>query len=382
MRDLAIVGTGATRFTKQPLEDGEALVREAVSAALRSSRLTASDVEAVFCGSVAQGPATAQRTLRRLGFAGVPMVNVENACASGSTALVEAIAWIRSGMCDVALALGVERLSHIGGPLDASNDGSGRWVFDAGLTLPGWYALKASARMAAGTLTPEQLAHVVVKSRSNAASNPNAHFRTPVTIDQVLASPVVADPLTLYQCCPKVDGAAAVVLVAGDRVPTDAQASWLRGLGFVSGMPVFNDAPDQQPATVRAAAAAYGAAGLEPSDVRLVELHDAFSIGEVLYTEQLGFCGDGEAGAFIAAGETALGGGGPLINLSGGLLSKGHPLGATGIGQVVELVTRMSDEAGHRRPPFVGAGLVHTMGASEFELDANACCVSIWSLDR
>ena len=376
--DVVIAGVGMTRFTKQAERGHEGLAAEAVDVALRDAGVEPREIQASFCGSVAGGGAIGQRVLKRMGVTGAPIINVENACASSSTALFEALAWIKAGLVDVALALGVEILSPARGPLKASSPGSGSWVFETGLNLPAWYGLKASRHMATHGLTRDELAAVVVKNRAAAANNPYAHFQSPVTAEEVLASPMVADPLTLYQCCPKVDGGSAAVVCSAEYARSRGlDAVGIRGFALVSGTPVFNDAPAADDAAHRAAALAYERAGVGPDDLDVVECHDAFSIGEILYTEALGLCADGDGGRLAASGRTALGGSGPTVNPSGGLLSRGHPLGASGIGQITELVWQLRGQAKGRQVEGARIAAAHTMGASEFELDANVCAVFI-----
>jgi acetyl-CoA acetyltransferase len=383
MRDVAIVGAGMTRFTKQAALGHEGLAVAAARAALGDAGVAASSVGAAFAATMGGGPAIGQRALRHLGMAGIPIVNVENACASSSSALVEATAWIRAGMCDVALAMGVEIVSVQAGPLDVPDTGTGQWIFDTGLNLPAWYALKASRHMAEHGLTREQLAGVAVKSRRLAVDNPLAHFRTPVTLDEVLGSVTIADPLTLFQCCPKTDGASAVVVCSADFASSRVlEPVWLRGLALVSGRPVFSDRTDTEDATQRAALPAYEQAGVDPADVDVAECHDAFTIGEVLATEALGFCPPGDGGAWIAAGATSPGGTGPVMNPSGGMLSRGHPIAASGLAQVAEVVGQLRGTCGSRQVSDARIGVVHTMGASEFELDANACVVQVLDQGR
>jgi acetyl-CoA acetyltransferase len=372
-----------TRFTKQAEVGHEQLAVAAALAALGDAGVAASDVQAAFAASMGGGPAIGQRALRHVGMAGIPIVNVENACASSSTALVEAVAWIRAGMCDVALAFGVEIVSVQTGPLDVPKTGSGQWVFDSGLNLPAWYGLKASRHMADYGLTREQLASVAVKARRSAVDNPLAHFRSPVTEAEVLGSVTIADPLTLFQCCPKTDGASAVVVCSAQyAAERDLDPVWMRGLGLVSGTPVFSDRAPIDDATRRAVRLAYEQAGIDAADVDVAECHDAFTIGEVLATEALGFCPAGEGGAWIAAGATSAGGKGPVVNPSGGMLSRGHPIAASGLAQVAEVVWQLRGMCGPRQVADARIGVVHTMGASEFELDANACVVQVLEQGR
>lgn len=377
IEQVAILGVGMTRFAKQAARGHAALVGEAVRAALVDAGLAPADIEASFCGSARAPAGLGQRVLKTLGVAGRPIVNVENACASGSTAVIEAAAWIRAGLCDVALAVGVEVLSDLPGPLPTRDD----WYFATGLNLPGWYALKASRYQHQYGLTDEQLALVAVKNRRLATGNARAYFQTPVTVEEVLSSRMVADPLTLLQCCPKADGAAAVVLASkraarGGRYAS-AQQVWIRAMALTSGTAVFTDREPEPSAARRAALLAYEQAGIGPEDLDIVECHDAFSIGEILYTEALGLCAAGEGGALVQSGATSPGGRLATVNPSGGLLAKGHPLGATGIAQLAELVWQLRGAAGSRQRPGARWGAALTMGGGEFELDANACSVLI-----
>jgi acetyl-CoA acetyltransferase len=377
MRDIGFVGAGMTRFTQQAVRGPRALVEEAVGLAFADAGLGPADIQASFVGTVTGGPGIGQRVLKGLGLAGRPIINVENACATGSTALVEAQAWVLAGFCDVALAVGVEILSEVRGPLVARVPSDPSWVFDTGLTLPGWYALKASRHMQEFGLTREQLAAVVVKSRRLATANPYAHFRSELTVEDVLASRVIADPLTLFQCCPKVDGASAVIVCSAEFARAhELTPVWVRSLSVTSGTPVFTDDP-QPGAAERAAVAAYTTAGISPEDLDVVECHDAYSVGEILYTEALGLCPIGSGGTYITSGATSPGGKGPVVNPSGGLLSRGHPLGASGLAQVAEIMWQLRGRAGARQVPAARLGLAHTMGANEFELDANICVVHV-----
>jgi acetyl-CoA acetyltransferase len=249
-----------------------------------------------------------------------------------------------------------------------------------GLPLPGLYALKAQHYMAEYGATPEQLASVVVKSRANAQWNDYAYFRTPVTVDQVLASPPISDPLTLFQCCPNVDGAAAVVIASESfaRKHGTSGAIKVRGTGVSSGHPI-DRADSVADATERAAAQAYEQAGLGPSDIDVCEVHEPFSIAEILHYEGLGFCGEGEGANYVSSGRADVGGSGVAVNPSGGLLSRGHPLGASGVAQIAEIVWQLRGTAGGRQREGARVGMTHIMGGSIPELDSNACVVSIFS---
>lgn len=226
-------------------------------------------------------------------------------------------------------------------------------------------------------LLSEQLAAVTVKSRANAQHNPLAHFGTPTTIDEVLASPMIADPLTRLQCCPNVDGAAAVFL-GSDAVATRYGPAPLRVLAssMVSGR--RRDHKDcHWDATLRAAQSAYEQAGMGPLDIDVVEVHDAFTIGEIAHYEDLGLCGRGEGGAYAASGRASIGGGGTPVNPGGGLLSRGHPLAASGLAQIYELTQQLRGRAGANQVEGARTALAHIMGGNVSELDSNACLIHI-----
>jgi len=365
-----------TRFTKQAQRGATSLAEEAVTAALADARLEARDVGAIFCGNVTGGAGNAQRALQGMPFSAAPIVNVENACASATGALHEAYAWVAAGLCDVALAVGVEVLSsRPPGPLERPAED---WLARCGMTIPAWYALKARRHMAQHDLSPLDLALVAVKSRRLAAHNPVSHFRGEVTPEEVLGARMIADPLTLHQCCPKTDGAAAAVVCSAEVLRRRGLGgAWIRGFASGSGRPAYTDEAAPVPPTVRVAARAYADAGVGPHDLDVVELHDAFSIGEVVYAEELGLCAAGDGARYAASGASSPDGDGVAVNPSGGLLSRGHPLGATGLAQVVEVVTQLRGGAGVRQRQGARLGLVHTMGATEFELDTNICEIAV-----
>jgi acetyl-CoA acetyltransferase len=376
MYDVGIVGIGMTRFTRQAERGRKAIAEEAVLQALRDCSLEPRDIGAIFCGSVRGGSAVGQRSMRDIPFHGAPIINIENACASSSTALREAYAWIKAGFCDVALAFGVEITSTTEkGPLVMPKD---EWIFQAGLNLPMWYAMQAARHMERYGSTREQLASVAVKSRGLAARNPKAHFQTETTLEEVLGSRTVADPLTLYQCCPKTDGGSAAIVASRDFIRRRGlKPTWIRSSALGSGVPVYGDGSDLPPTAARVASQALNAAGVDPKDLDVVEVHDAFTIGEIIYAEALGICGPGEGGRYAAEGLSQPNGRGVAINPSGGLLSRGHPLGASGLAQVYELVSQLRGTAGSRQVEGARLAAAHNMGASVFELDANVCSVLV-----
>ncbi len=380
MHDVAIAGIGMTRFTKQAEKGYGGLVVEAVTAALADAKLRSTDMQAVFVGSVGGGDAIGQKSLKTMAFAGAPVLNLTNACASGSMGIHEAWAWVKAGIVDCALAVGVEILSAAPkGPLRLPK---GNWIFDAGLNLPAWYAMRARKHMTDHGLTVRQLASVAVKSRRLAVHNPRAHFREEVSLEQVLGAPVIADPLTLHQCCPKTDGAAAAIVCSADFARARGlHPVWIRSAALGSGSAVFTDTPAPVGTARRVATQALEAAGLDPGDLDVVEVHDAFTIGEILYTEALGVCPPGEGGRYVESGKTLPDGGGTAVNPSGGLLSRGHPLGGTGVAQLAEVVWQLRGECGPRQVSEPRLGAVHTMGASDFELDGNICAVFVLEKD-
>ena len=370
MSRVGIGGVGLTRFTKHPQRDVKSLVEEAVDAALRDAHLELRDMGAIFCGSAyTERNGNGQNSLRDLPTRGIPIVNLENACASGSSAVHEAYAWIRAGLCDAALAIGMDKTSWVSGMLPMP---TGRWYFDLGLMTPNWYGLQASRYLAEHGVSERALAAVVVKARAVSCHNPFAHFRSPVTLDEVLGSAMVATPFTLHQCCPKTDGAGAVVMASEAFVKRHGlDAVWIAGTGMFSGEPEFSDAPRTDTTGAKAARQAYERAGVSPSELDLVELHDAFSIGEFLYAEEMGVCGRGEYAHYLGSGKAMPDGAATAVNPSGGLLARGHPLGATGLAQLAEIVWQLRGQAGGRQVPGARLGAALTMGAGEWERDTN-----------
>jgi acetyl-CoA acetyltransferase len=372
-----VAGVGMTPFGKHVDKRPEEIAGAAIRAAISDSGLDKGRIDAAFCGAVQLGMGIGQSVLREVGITGIPITNVENACASSGSALREAVAWVGSGAAEVALVFGVEQLTRTAkGLIDT---GRASVAEEVGLPLPGLYALKARHHMDLYGTTAQQLAAVSVKNRRNGAANPHAHFKAAVTADEVLASPMISDPLTLLQCCPNVDGAAAIVVMsdaAAKRAGVDRPVQ-IAGMGVTSGraLDVAGAEPD---ATERAAAIAYEAAGVGPEDVDVCEVHEPFTIAEILHVEGLGFCAPGEGGKYIESGKADIDGDGVAVNPSGGLLSRGHPLGASGAAQVVEIVQQLRGEAGPRQREGARVGLAHIMGGNISELDSNACVIHIF----
>jgi acetyl-CoA acetyltransferase len=364
-RSVEVAGIGIHpfgRFEDRTVTDlGVTAVREALHDAGDPQ------FQAAFCGTAYAGVAAGHKVLGAIGRTGVPIVDVEAGCASGGAALMLAGGAIRAGQYDCALVFGIEKMPK--GIIRSSFFEP--WREEAGLAAtPAYFALRAQRLTRESGVTKDQLAEVVVKNRANGADNPNAMFRSEVTAEQVLASRVVCEPLHLWMLCSPNEGAAAVVLRAaptegaGSGVTLEAAAlrSHLPGSVLSEGTPLSGLADDDvAPPTTLAAHAAYDEAGLGPDDVDVVECQDTDAARELLSYEELGLCPKGDAGKWITEGVTRLGGRVP-VNPSGGLLSKGEPLGASALGQVVELVTQLRGKSESRQVPGARVALGHTVG--------------------
>ena len=323
--------------------------------------------QAAFCGTAYAGVAAGHKVLGAIGRTGVPIVDVEAGCASGGAALMLAGGAIRAGQYDCALVFGIEKMPR--GIIRSSFFEP--WREEAGLAAtPAYFALRAQRLMRESGVTKDQLAEVVVKNRAHGVDNPNAMFRSEVTAKQVLASRVVCEPLHLWMLCSPNEGAAAVVLRAapgggprsGVTLGAAALRSHLPGSVLSEGTPLSGLADDDvAPPTTLAADAAYDEAGIGPDDVDVVECQDTDAARELLSYEELGICPKGDAGKWITEGVTRLDGRVP-VNPSGGLLSKGEPLGASALGQVVELVTQLRGTSGSRQVLRARVALGHTVG--------------------
>lgn len=377
MSGVSVVGVGMIPFGKYPDKNTVDLGWPAVKAALKDAGIEGKRVQAVFSGTSRGGAMMGQRIMGRLGLAGLPIFNVENACSSSSSAMAAAVLAVKSGAYDIALVIGVEKLTKYGGgtlPLDEDD-----WEVHLGLNMPALYAMRARRYMHDYGLSVEQLAGVSVKNRKNGALNTDAQMRKPVSLEEVLGSRLVADPFTLLQCCPTGDGAAAIV-IASDKVARQirgdavrVRASHLTSGRFMTG---FRDMTSPE-ITVRGAKETFEEASLGPDDIDVAEVHDAFSIAELLYYEAFGFCPRGEAGRMISTGATAIGGTIP-VNPSGGLLAKGHPVGATGAAQIVEIVRQLRGASGARQVERARIGLTHATGGGISGFDHGACSIHIF----
>lgn len=376
-RDVVVMGTGIVPFGKHKNTTVPHLARPAVIDALEESGLTRADIQGLYCGSALSGMMVGQRIARETGLTGIPIVNNENACSSGATAFREALVAVGSGALDYAVVVGVEKLTRLGGgtlPLDEEDI-----EVVNGQVMPGLYAMRAQRYLHDYGYSPKDLAAVAVKSRKHGALTPYAQFRTETSIEEVLASRQIADPLTLMQCCPTGDGAAAVVIGPADgaraakQKPIRVKGSHLASGLFISG---FRDMTTPE-ITVRCAGELYEEISLDPRDIDVLECHDAFTIAELLYYEALGLCQPGDAPRLLHAGVTSLGGR-HVVNPSGGLLSKGHPVGASGTAQIVEIVRQLQGRCEARQVVDAKIGLTHVTGGGTAGFDHGACCIHVF----
>ena len=384
MRRVAVIGVGVTKFGKHERSSSE-LFAEAAADALADAGIDAAAVQAVYYGNVVGGETehqlhTSPQAASILGLTAVPTTRFENACASSHVAFRHAVMEIAAGVSDVVLCGGGERVLNV--PTADSTEyfaycSDAAWEQPLGLTFPGVFALIARAHMQKYGTTEEQMAAVAVKNHRHALHNPKAQFQKEITLAQVMQSAYVADPLKLLDCCPFTDGGAAVVLASEEVARKSRKPVWVLASAAASDWMLMADKRDlsRVPATERAAAAAYRQAGLTPSDVDVVELHDCFTIAEIVATEGLGLFEPGAGGRAVAEGLTSLGGKIP-VNVSGGLKAKGHPIGATGAAQIGEVVTQLRGEAGPRQVQGARKGLTHTLGGNTATV-----CVSLFGRD-
>lgn len=376
MNRVYLIGAGMTKFGPFPDVEVHELLRQAAWEAIQSSRIDPRKLEVCYAGHAYQGPCFGQKGLSKLGLTGMPILNVENACASGGSAILGVYAMIKAGGVDLGIALGGEKLTSPSGgflPLVADDLES-----SMGRVMPTAFAMMAQLHMEKYGTTKEQLAMVAVKNYNNGYQNPRCHMKKRITIEDVLAAPMIAEPLTRLSCCPISDGAAAVILASEKVVrkyttrPVELVASILSsGRRTRYGLIHF-----ESEISIETAAKAYEKAGIGPGDIDVCELHDPFTIAEIIHYEDLGFCGKGEGGRFIEEGNGRIGGR-VAVSPSGGLLAKGHPLGATGIAQVAEIFWQLRGEAGERQVPNAKIGLAHTVGGGVTGIESGACSVQI-----
>ncbi|MFB6310139.1 MAG: thiolase domain-containing protein [Salinirussus sp.] len=375
MRDAYVIGAGQTPFGAFPDRSYRDLFAEAYRAACASvpDGIDTADIDEAYVGTLGvggrqlglPGPAVTEH----IGLHNVPCTRLENACAAGGYAIRQAVQAIRSGMADVVLAGGFDVMTDMSGDVTKywlGVSGETEWERLTGTTFSGVYAQMADAYLNAYDATAEDLSRVAVKNHANGAKNPKAHLGFECSLEDAVEAPEVADPLNLYHCCPTSDGAAAALLVSEDVVSafTDERVR-VAGVGAAServGL-AQRDSYTEISASQVAGQTAYEAAGITPADLDFAEVHDCFAIAELIAYEDLGFCEPGEAASLLRAGRTEPGGDLP-VNTSGGLKSKGHPIGATGTGQVVEAFEQLTGRAGDRQLEAPRLGLTHNVGGS------------------
>ncbi len=372
MRRVAVIGVGVTKFGKHERTCAE-LFAEAAADAIQDAGVSPRAIQALYYGNVVGGEGERQLHMGPLaasvlGIPTVPTTRFETACATSHAAFRHAVMEIAAGVSDVVLVGGAERVLNL--PTDAATEYfayASDAIFEqpTGITFPGVFALIARAHMAKYGTTEEQMAHVAVKNHRHGALNPKAQFQKEITLEQVMKSAKVADPLKLYDCCPFTDGGAALVVVSEEVARKSRKPVWILSSAAASDSMFLHEKKDLSRvlATERAAQAAYRQGGRGPQDVDVVELHDCFTIAEIVATEGLGFFEPGTGGIAAEKGWTSLGGKLP-VNPSGGLKAKGHPIGATGAAQVAEIVTQLRREAGPRQVDGAKVGLVHTLGGN------------------
>lgn len=371
MRDVVILGVGMTHFGKHPELSLKDLARAAAWDAIKDAGISPKDIEYGFAANAIGGVVTGQTmvvgevVLREVGITGIPIINVENACASGSVAAMEAYYAIKDGRCDMAIALGVEKM-YAGDTLLTTTAVAGAGDVELelanGINFPTHWALRAQKRMDLIGTTAEEYAMVSVKSHKNAQYNPRAQYQKPLTLEQVLNGRMIADPMTQFMCSGIGDGSAAIILCEKEKAKKyTSKMITLKGFGIATGEYderrdiTFNDIEK------RCGEMLYENTGIGPKDIDFAEVHDCFSIAEFMRVEGLGLFEYGEYGHALRTGECEIGGRLP-INPSGGLLSKGHPIAATGVAQMCEAVWQLRGECGQRQVEGARTALTHCSG--------------------
>jgi benzoylsuccinyl-CoA thiolase BbsB subunit len=378
MREVAIIGVGCTVMGKFPERLPYELGAEAARAAIQDAAISPRDLQFAYCANLYGGMVIGQAVMGEVGITDIELTNVENACTGGATALRKAWWDIASGLYDIGIAIGVESIttSSMAGKLitPAKGDITG----ELGMNMVARFALSQRRYMDTFDVSLEQIARVSVKNHHNGCLNPYSQYKKEYTIEEVINSRTICEPITLLQCCPSTDGAAAAVLVPLELArkytsqPVIIAASVLKSgdYSFRWEDMTFSDM------TFKCANSAYEMAGLGPEDVNVCELHDAFAVNELQHYVELGFCKRGEEVRLLEDGDTELGGKIP-VNASGGLLSKGHPVSASGVAQIAELVWQLRGQAGERQVAHAKVGLAHVIGGEVTGLESGAVAVHI-----
>ena len=378
MREVAIIGVGCTVMGKFPEKLPYELGAAAAQAAIEDAGISPGDLQFAYCANLYGGMVIGQAVLGEVGITDIELTNVENACTGGATAIRKAWWDIASGLYDIGIAIGVESIttSAMAGRLitPARGDITG----ELGMNMVARFALTQRRYMDTFDVSLEQIAKVSVKNHHYGCLNPYSQYKKEFTIEEVINSRPICEPITLLQCCPSTDGAAAAVLVPLELAkkytskPVIIAASVLKSgdYSFLWEDMTFSDM------TYKCTNSAYEMAGLGPEDVNVCELHDAFAVNELQHYVELGFCKRGEEVRLLEDGETELGGRIP-VNASGGLLSKGHPVSASGVAQIAEIVWQLRGQAGERQIPNCKVGLAHVIGGEVTGLESGAVAVHI-----
>jgi benzoylsuccinyl-CoA thiolase BbsB subunit len=377
MRDVAVIGIGQSTFGKFPQKTATELGREAVLAAIKDAGIKPRDIQVAYTARLYDCWVTGQCILSDVGIHGIEMINVENACAGGATAFRGVWKEIADGRYDIGIAIGVESMttSPIAGKLisPTKEDLEGQ----LGLTMPAAIAMVAQRQMEQGS-TIEDFAMVSVKNHHHGCLNPFAQYKKEFTVEQVLNSPMICDPVTMLMCCPTTDGAAAAILCSMD-VARRFTTKPIRVIGssLLSGSYKYMiEDITVSPLDKATINIAYEMAGVGPEDIDVIELHDAFAPEEVLHYETFGLCQPGEGTRLLKEKATWVGGRIP-VNPSGGLLALGHPLSASGVRNICEIVLHLRGQAGERQTPNAKVGLAQMLGGAVVSLEAGACGVHI-----
>lgn len=379
--DAYVLGAGINTFGKYPDRSMADLGAEAVRLAKQDAG-TDVPIDEVWAGAAYGGMMLGQRIMREVGAHGMPVFNIENACSSSASALSLAVERVRSGAARTALVVGVEKLTALGGgalPLDLDD-----WEAAQGMVMPAVYAMRAQRYITETDCTVDDLTEVAVKNHNNGYRNPRAYWSKEVTKDDVDNARMVTDPFTLLHCCPNVDGSAAVLiggrefLAGSPHPPVKVLASTVQSGRFKNG---FRDMT-QSELSVRTVAAAYEQAGITAAQVGMAEVHDAFSIAELMYYEALGIAPRGDGANLLRDGATRIDGDIP-VNPSGGLLARGHPVGATGVAQIVETTYQLQRRAGEVQiTRDADIGVNHCTGGGAWGFDHGACTVTVLARDE
>lgn len=372
MSDAIVAGVGMVAFGRHPEKSIADLGVGAAVAALEDARIDWPDIQSMYCGAAGAGMTPGTAISAELGLTGIPVVNIDNASASGSSAFRQACFDVSNGRHDIAIAVGVGKFGktlRLDGGTGAPEPGTAEYrEHQAGRmrgVLPplGSFAMRSRRRMHEYGSTIEQLAMVAVKNRQHASHNPYAQLRKPQTLEDVMNARIVADPLTVPHCCPVGDGGSAAVVVSEKKARELGIAKPVRVIASVFRTPSSSGGTGSQDAdtTSQTVQQAYAEAGVSPAEIDLVQVHDAFSVEEIEYCESMGFCEEGQGEFAVARGELSIGGRIPF-STDGGLLSRGHPLGPTGLAQVWETVQQIRGQSGQRQVEGAGTGLVHMVG--------------------